>query len=389
MLYDGSISIAPDPMQFDTNAIITTTPTSTSSPESLQVDIVDLVLAAIQNCRCDNPTYAGSREVNAVDFNSGGGGSVRRRGTEGEKLEMKRGTEGGKAGKENDYEETQSGTRGASRQALTFALMLCRRTSRRKRGSVRDKRQALSKGKQPPMESFVCVYSIANPMENASSPLSTTIAPTGPRGYDSLNPYESTNSNFYRDRYGEYSLSKMEELQSFSRQRPRGPPKSEHLTASIEDMRGTHGATMPVTLQYVRIGNDLYAVTEVSDRTFVQYREERVLLGRGGVDEPYPGVSGAATEGTTAAKRARRLSSYSIGAASYSLASSPQMGVRHQLVRMCWLCLRTEANIIILPCAHFLLCRACADTLSHCCICHRLIHATIELHDDTTGETEV
>ncbi|PWV08264.1 hypothetical protein C3747_92g86 [Trypanosoma cruzi] len=140
---------------------------------------------------------------------------------------------------------------------------------------------------------------------------------------------------------------------------------------------------MSVALQYVRIGNDLYAVTEVSDRTFVQYREERVLMGRCGINDFSSGGHTNEREDITASERSVWPSKYRMRAASYSLASSPQTGVRHQLVRMCWLCMRTEANVITLPCAHFALCLGCVETLTHCCICQRSIHATIVLNEDT------
>ncbi|ESL06112.1 hypothetical protein TRSC58_06219 [Trypanosoma rangeli SC58] len=72
MLYEGFISIAPDIMQFDTKAPASTTTTSTSSPESLQVDVVDLVLSTIQTCCQEHPTPASGREVNVVGGSGGG-----------------------------------------------------------------------------------------------------------------------------------------------------------------------------------------------------------------------------------------------------------------------------------------------------------------------------
>ncbi|RNF05026.1 hypothetical protein TraAM80_04795 [Trypanosoma rangeli] len=388
MLYEGSISIAPDILKLDTKAIASTATASTSLPESLQVDVVDLVLSTIQTCCLENSTSASGGEVNVVSGRGGGGGEG---GSDayGERVAMKRKTWGGTSGQDSEHKEQQNDTNVACRQPLAFALMLYRQKPRGKRCTVRGKRQAASKSKQLETELFICVYSTTNSMENTASPPLRAGTSRGPPRQESFSPHGSTNTNVYREMGSTYSSSTAEEMQNFSRQRRRGLPTPEHLPAFMEDSRSGRGAVMPLTLQYVRIGNDLYAVTEVLDRTFVQYREERALLGRDGGTESSFDVSGTATGEKAAVGKVGRLSSYSVGAASYSLASSPQMGVRHQMVRMCWLCLRTEANIVLLPCGHFLLCRACADNLTHCCICHSVIHATVLLHEGTTSETEV
>ncbi|EKG07276.1 hypothetical protein TCSYLVIO_001595 [Trypanosoma cruzi] len=378
--YEGSILITPDALQSDANAIITTTTTSTSAPASLQVDAVDLSLAAFQNCFKNGLTPASGNEVNAGE---GGGGEGKDAG--GKKAGKKREKKGEKRGRESrHHEKKQNDTELIPRHPLTFALMLYRRTPQESRNSGRDKRQVISHTRQQTSDCFVCVYSTANAMESLL-PKSASAMPGGgtPRNSPPGSSLRLNDPNECREIGETYPLPGTEEVQTSLRRLRPGSAKPENITALLEAMRSKIGAVMSVALQYVRIGNDLYAVTEVSDRTFVQYREERVLMGRCGTNDFSSGSHTNGREGITASERSVWPSKYRMRAASYSLASSPQTGVRHQLVRMCWLCMRTEANVITLPCAHFALCLGCVETLTHCCICQRSIHATIVLNENT------
>lgn len=186
------------------------------------------------------------------------------------------------------------------------------------------------------------------------------------------------------------------------------------------------GVAVPVTLQYIRIGDDVYSVTEVVDRTFVQYREERLLPnGRGGgahhsgdaavpttqrgeptaEDEAEDELGGsgswannsfhalaaamsaaasaaaAAVRGASNRRRRRTAAStQGFGHVMYSLSSAPTMpGTRRQLVHMCWRCLSAEASVILLPCGHYAVCAVCAEELRDCCVCHTTIRSTVML----------
>lgn len=193
------------------------------------------------------------------------------------------------------------------------------------------------------------------------------------------------------------------------------------------------GVPVGVALTYVRIGNDLYAVTEVVDRTFLQYREERVIHAHakdgatGDVDaasvscsalsssdsgedvQPRNGAGSlfstsfsdtpfstldAALEAiqnqheVTARQQRRRLyhrrravSTMNFGDLSYSLAGSAPVrpGARRQEVHMCWRCLSAEAAVIFLPCGHYAVCEECAEVLADCCVCKTPILSSIVL----------
>lgn len=77
------------------------------------------------------------------------------------------------------------------------------------------------------------------------------------------------------------------------------------------------GVPVGVSLTYVRIGNDLYAVTEVVDRTFLQYREERVIQPHtqapedGGGAEAGGGVGGGGLEAVRSLTSALSASDFS------------------------------------------------------------------------------
>ncbi|EKF39616.1 hypothetical protein MOQ_000144 [Trypanosoma cruzi marinkellei] len=378
--YEGSILITPDALQFDANAIVTTTTTPTSAPASLQVDAVDLSLAAFQNCFKNGPASVSGNEVNA----GGVGGEGKDAG--GEKVVKKREKEAEKKGKDSRrHEKKQNDMEWSPRRSLTFALMLYRQTAQDRRNSGRDKRQLISHTRQQTSDCFVCVYSTADAMESVISK-SASAMPGG--GMSRKSPPGSllrlNDPNECREMGETYSLPGTEEPQTSSRRQQLDSNKRENIAALLKAMRSRIGAVVSVALQYVRIGNDLYAVTEVSDRTFVQYREERVLMGRCGINDFSSGGYTNGREDIKTSERSGWPSKYCMRTASYSLASSPQTGVRHQLVRMCWLCMRTEANVITLPCAHFALCLGCAETLTNCCICHRPIHATIVLNENTS-----
>jgi hypothetical protein len=201
------------------------------------------------------------------------------------------------------------------------------------------------------------------------------------------------------------------------------------------------GVPISVALTYVRIGNDLYAVTEVVDRTFLQYREERVIhpnargnavdggasnlnsdaasltseasstfsdngedaesrSGAGSLsntsfssDTPFSTLD-AALEAiqnqheATARQQRRRMhhrrravSTMNFGDLSYSLAGSApaRPGTRRQEVHMCWRCLSAEAAVIFLPCGHYAVCEDCAEVLADCCICKTPILSSVVL----------
>ncbi|CBZ27075.1 conserved hypothetical protein [Leishmania mexicana MHOM/GT/2001/U1103] len=193
------------------------------------------------------------------------------------------------------------------------------------------------------------------------------------------------------------------------------------------------GVPVGVSLAYARIGNDLYAITEVVDRTFLQYREERVIQSRkegggcstgDGDDDSLTSLSDSAedaqTDGSysyssmsnssftlgtsfktldaaleatqeqhTAAvqqqyrrlHRRRAVSTSNFGGLSYSLAGSAPLrpGMRRQEVHMCWRCLSAEAAVIFVPCGHYAVCEACAEVLADCCLCRTPILSSVVL----------
>ncbi|CAJ1024679.1 Zinc finger, C3HC4 type (RING finger) containing protein, putative [Leishmania lindenbergi] len=191
------------------------------------------------------------------------------------------------------------------------------------------------------------------------------------------------------------------------------------------------GVPVDVSLTYVRIGDDLYAITEVVDRTFLQYREERVMWpptsreeGDGGDGSPTSlsdsgedvqtdvslssssvahlslasgpsfntrDVALEATQGQHKAAarqqhrrsyhRRRAVSTSNFGSLSYSLAGSAPLrpGMRRQEVHMCWRCLSTEAAVIFIPCGHYAVCEMCAELLPDCCLCRMPILSSVVL----------
>ncbi|KPA85749.1 hypothetical protein ABB37_00110 [Leptomonas pyrrhocoris] len=186
------------------------------------------------------------------------------------------------------------------------------------------------------------------------------------------------------------------------------------------------GVPISLSLAYVRIGDDLYAVTEVIDRTFLQYREERVIHpsakhtavegdvasysdsgedveSRNGAsslfntsfssDTPFSTLD-AALEAiqnqheATARQQRRRMhhrrravSTMNFGDLSYSLAGPAPVrpGTRRQEVHMCWRCLSAEAAVIFLPCGHYAVCEDCAEVLADCCVCKTPILSSVVL----------
>ncbi|CAG9573976.1 conserved hypothetical protein [Leishmania major strain Friedlin] len=196
------------------------------------------------------------------------------------------------------------------------------------------------------------------------------------------------------------------------------------------------GVPVGVSLAYVRIGNDLYAITEVVDRTFLQYREERVIQSRKSREEgdscsagdgdddsltslsdsaedaqadsslSYSSVSNSSVALDTSFKtldaalkviqeqhkaaaqqqyrrlhRRRAVSASNFGDLSYSLAGSAPLrpGMRRQEVHMCWRCLSAEAAVIFVPCGHYAVCEACAEVLADCCLCRTPILSSVVL----------
>ncbi|KPI89425.1 hypothetical protein ABL78_1461 [Leptomonas seymouri] len=207
------------------------------------------------------------------------------------------------------------------------------------------------------------------------------------------------------------------------------------------------GVPVGVSLTYVRIGNDLYAVTEVVDRTFLQYREERVIYptkkeatadGENGgdaasassgasyyldsgedaeprnappsplsssssVDSPFSRLDAALeaiqNQHEATARQLRRrmhhrnraVSTMNFGDLSYSLAGSAPVrpGTRRQEVHMCWRCLSAEAAVICLPCGHYAVCEECAELLADCCICKTpILSSVVLLERKKTQQTE-
>ncbi|CBZ34135.1 hypothetical protein, conserved [Leishmania donovani] len=196
------------------------------------------------------------------------------------------------------------------------------------------------------------------------------------------------------------------------------------------------GVPVGVSLAYVRIGNELYAITEVVDRTFLQYREERVIQSRKSREEggscsagdgdddsltslsdsaedaqadssfSYSSVSNSSFALGTSFKtldaaleaiqeqhkvaaqqqyrrlhRRRAVSTSNFGDLSYSLAGSAPLrpGMRRQEVHMCWRCLSAEAAVIFVPCGHYAVCEACAEVLADCCLCRTPILSSVVL----------
>ncbi|KAG5504984.1 hypothetical protein JKF63_04431 [Porcisia hertigi] len=192
------------------------------------------------------------------------------------------------------------------------------------------------------------------------------------------------------------------------------------------------GVPFDVSLAYVRIGNDLYAITEVVDRTFLQYREERVIKPHtprknGGaaaeesdedssvflsdgdavfqagdssssptvmnssfaLDKPTGTLNDAARavesqhrpEARQQRRRRRAVSASDFGGLSYSLAGATPLrpGMRRQEVYMCWRCLSAEAVVIFVPCGHYAVCESCAELLADCCVCRTPIESSVVL----------
>ncbi|KAG5479102.1 hypothetical protein LSCM1_02951 [Leishmania martiniquensis] len=197
------------------------------------------------------------------------------------------------------------------------------------------------------------------------------------------------------------------------------------------------GVPVGVSLAYVRIGNDLYAITEVVDRSFLQYREERVMqphpsrrdvgARRASDDDGDSSTSlsdrcdvageeselysssitnssfashtsfetlGAALESIRSQQQAaarqqrnrlrhrcRAVSTNDFGGLSYSLCGSAPLrsGMRRQEVHMCWRCLSAEAVVIFVPCGHYAVCDVCAELLADCCVCRTPILSSVVL----------
>ncbi|KAG5479643.1 hypothetical protein CUR178_03405 [Leishmania enriettii] len=197
------------------------------------------------------------------------------------------------------------------------------------------------------------------------------------------------------------------------------------------------GVPVGVSLTHVRIGKDLYAVTEVVDRSFLQYREERVIQlhtsrdeggGRrasNGDDDSFTPLSdsgedaredGACSSSSltnssfashtsfhtldaaleamrcqheAAARqqrhrlyhRCRAISTSDFGGLSYSLSGSAPLrsGMRRQEMHMCWRCLSAEAVVIFVPCGHYAVCETCAELLANCCVCRTPILSSVVL----------
>ncbi|KAG5479263.1 hypothetical protein LSCM4_01855 [Leishmania orientalis] len=185
------------------------------------------------------------------------------------------------------------------------------------------------------------------------------------------------------------------------------------------------GVPVGVSLTYVRIGKDLYAITEVVDRSFLQYREERVIQlhtsreeggGRRASDGEDAREDGACSSSSltnssfashtsfntldaaleaircqheAAARqqrhrlyhRCRAISASDFGGLSYSLAGSAPLGsgMRRQEMHMCWRCLSAEAVVIFVPCGHYAVCEACAELLANCCVCRTPILSSVVL----------
>ncbi|KAG5501705.1 hypothetical protein JIQ42_05556 [Leishmania sp. Namibia] len=197
------------------------------------------------------------------------------------------------------------------------------------------------------------------------------------------------------------------------------------------------GVPVGVSLTYVRIGKDLYAITEVVDRSFLQYREERVIqlhtsreegggrrasdgdddsftpLSDSGEDAREDGAcsSSSLTNSSFASHtsfntldaalqaircqheaaarhqrhrlyhRCRAISTSDFGGLSYSLAGSAPLrsGMRRQEMHMCWRCLSAEAVVIFVPCGHYAVCEGCAELLAKCCVCRTPILSSVVL----------
>lgn len=222
-------------------------------------------------------------------------------------------------------------------------------------------------------------------------------------------------------------------------------PCRDVLAPIMDSHHFPEGLSIPVTLHYARIGDSLYAITEVVDRTFVQYRERRVLnpnkaataatenggaagsgrdmgLGQSGNadtdtddvgDDPEPSSlrplslsfhsvfdifdespmlrqqqreQAAGQRHRAPSRRHAAVSTRGFGDLTYSFAvpaAPPEPGRQRQLVRMCWRCLSAEARAVFLPCGHYAVCEGCAEDLSDCCVCKTKVLAVVVLDDET------
>lgn len=184
------------------------------------------------------------------------------------------------------------------------------------------------------------------------------------------------------------------------------------------------GLSVSMKLQYIRIGESIYAITEVCDRTFIQYRERRLARQKPWetehLDRANNGNSAEATtrdlsldssrdvfkvlsnaqqcrgssssledqqgqQRATPQRLSRRatVSNLMFGDLTYSfpstLAAEAGPDGQRELVHMCYRCLTAEATTIFLPCGHFATCMQCGGSLRHCCVCETTILATIVL----------
>ncbi|KAH9600630.1 hypothetical protein LSM04_007079 [Trypanosoma melophagium] len=445
-MYQAKISLLPHIVHSDAASL---TP--------LKVDIVDLALAAIENSYTDGMRISTAATLARQENISQGSPKIRRtenyysqqqeqQEPQGQQQREEQKQQEKERPEEKDQQQQQALQRKKSKKGqtnimthgkgleiienhqhpITLAFMLTPQTTQIRR----ERRSLVGLQKSHPVECIICVYSSLEDTKEThgkGSPITSRVAtPITKRrsGGGRRNDYRIP--SVWREMDETLPSRECEESrQAFSGNEEMMNTSKSFVTDKVAALLGAMysdtGVEMPMELQYIRVGNDLYAVRAISDRTFVQYREERVLIGSQRKNNDMNSYnnnsnnnnnnnnnnstrSSSSSSNTNSNNRSmedsnklgqnsintvrhkRRVSNYHIGAASYSLVSPSQSGVQQQLVRMCWFCLRTQADIIFLPCAHFAVCCDCSEEMSECCICHAPIRATIRLHEQRESQ---
>lgn len=161
----------------------------------------------------------------------------------------------------------------------------------------------------------------------------------------------------------------------------------------------TVGLSVPVSLQYMRIGVHLYKVTVVQDKSMICFQEKRRIhsplwgqafsplaqsetestTGSSAGDDVRSTFSGSSSGRKTRRKRKKRTAASVLPFSKMMFSMNFRDDGTQKAVHFCVRCSTELASVIFLPCGHLSLCSLCASTQGTCHECSTPISSIIEL----------